>query len=227
MRRNSKGQILPGQEMSDEWKEKIRQGQIARYERQQAQLAGAEEPSQKRCTKCKKWKNVPGDFTMRRRTLASGQVKTYPAGECKRCTADRSARHRDKLRREGVLLAKQKEYNDKRNPTHKRAYNREWQRQRRRLAGVPERGTWRKYRHEVVELGVDPRLPRAPFDEWLAQVPMTPTELQAKTGVGEEIFRRTGGSTISLSTVDRVCVGLGIPDQVAVLYPADTSDVAA
>lgn len=59
-----------------------------------------DEPTEKRCSACKKRKPVE-EFYKKKRKLASGVVKAYLAGECKICHKRRIDRNIAKLKREG------------------------------------------------------------------------------------------------------------------------------
>lgn len=220
--------------MSDEDKQKISEGQLRRYAR--VREMHLPEPDRKKCSRpdCERrgqWLKVPDDFPMRKRKLKCGEVKRYPAGECKQCNRRRADEWKAKIIREQGLEAWQKlnkRYNDKRDPDHKRRYNREYTRMRRIEQGVTPRGPWKKYRHEVEERMK--LVPVKPFVEWFQSLNgSTPTEDQMGDRLSRAVRRAINGGgesaesledrRIHLDIVDEVGVLVGEPFLIHALYP--------
>lgn len=148
--RDERGRILPGP-MSSELKEAISQGQIKRH-----MLAREDQDefaiTQKKCTVCKEWKNVPDDYSMRKRRLKSGIVNHYPAGECLKCANKRRKKWKqDYIDEHGLEAWKkyQRESSANRNKEVRNRYNRERGRLQRLEEGATPRGPWKKYRDEA------------------------------------------------------------------------------
>jgi hypothetical protein len=203
--------------LSQAHKDAISRGQIARH--QKARSQEVERPDKKRCTACNEWKRVPDDYTMRKRTLASGEVRKYPAGECKKCSAERAAKWRDNLRAKGELKERQQEYNLRRDPEHKREYNREYSAMRRRAEGVKSRGPWKKYRDQGrTALPVEPLavfLEELVYRHGMGAVALAAGVDQRRLfSIVEKEY-----STITLEVADRILTGLNYPEQLVILYP--------
>lgn len=163
-RRTRRGRFTRGS-MSDEVKAKISAGQIARHQRQRALVK--DEPKLKRCTKCRQFKRVPEDYVMRKRVLASGEVRHYPSGECKRCGSERKARwvqaNRDTVR------ARQRRYNANRDQLARRAYQRDYQRMQyaeKHPDAIP-RGPWKSSQAQDRELERRARVNVPAFLQWV------------------------------------------------------------
>lgn len=180
------------------------------------------EPTHKLCTKCRLMKPIHL-FTMRKRTLASGEVRQYPAGECKKCASERAAEHREKLAEEGKLREREREYNSRRDPEQVREYNRVYQAEQRRKEGVPVRGPWKKYRQEnrggeLIDV--------TPLAEFLEEQVHRHGRSAVCLAIGLskrrlfDIIERTY-PTIELQNADRLLIGLGYPEQLAILYPEE------
>lgn len=211
--------------ISQSHKDAIRRAQIARHQKLRSQEVS--QPDRKPCTACGHWKDVPDDYTMRKRTLADGTVRLYPAGECKKCQAERSANHRERLREEGVLAEREKTYNERRDKEAKREYNREYGAIRRRQAGAVARGPWKKYRDKN-ERGVGrstlfPIAPLAGFlEEMVHQHGISAIELATGvsiTSLNEMINHEV--EDISLERLDRILIGLNCAEQMHLLYPQE------
>ena len=236
MQRDERGRVVSGP-MDASTKHAIKRGRL-RQLRVDAERAGPPlTEGTKRCSQCgetKRWdvaKRDESEFCIRtRRNKSTGKV-LYPAGECKTCTKRRSARHREKLRAEGTLSESQRRWNANRDAEARRAYQRQYGRERRALEGATPRGPWKKYRHEL-ESKV-PRVQVAPFIEWFDEW-RTATgkpeqdvcrHFEALTGLesgtGQRMlhrFRHTQ-KMAGLDAIDAFCVAMGMPDQLTVLYP--------
>lgn len=223
--------------MSDELKAMISEGQRQRYVRQQLELGPRPVSGIKRCSSCgatKSWDielREESEFPIRTRKNVSGEQVLYPAGECKRCNAARAAAHRQKLRDEGTLSDKQKEWNANRDPEHRKRYQREYGRIQRALAGATPRGPWKRYKHELDAKRIP--VPKGPFlewlDEWLAAtgVPLaavirrTAKVMNQDTDVVERRLNRVRAETktVDLLFVDAIAVAMGMPHVIRLLYP--------
>lgn len=99
---------LAGQPRPEEVKQKISRSQQERYRRARAH-GGI--PPRKRCPRCGVWKDSPKDFGWTKRPLKDGTDSYHPRSICKECQRAKSAEYRERLRNEGVLEQKQKEWN--------------------------------------------------------------------------------------------------------------------
>jgi hypothetical protein len=224
LQRDSKGRFM-STPMSEEDRQKISEGQVRRHLRQRQQIVA--EPDRKKCSRpdCPsqgRWLKVPDDFPMRKRKLKCGEVRRYPAGECKLCNRRRADEWKAKIIREQGIeawRAMNKRWNDKRDKEHKRKYNREYQRIQAALEGRRQRGPWKKYAHEL-----DERLklvPAEPFVQWFQSLNgSTPTESQMGPRLARAVRRATSGEIqkIHLDIVDEVGVLVGQTYLIHTLY---------
>jgi hypothetical protein len=199
----------------------ISRGQVDRWRRQAAHQDTPVE--RKQCTICKDWKAAK-EFGKKKRKTKSAGVRVYLASECKQCAKERRAAWREEKRKSGELAALQEKWNANRDPEHRREYQREYSRARRERAGVPARGPWKCYRKDSPQL----RLIAAPFlewmDEWLAVTGENIENLCERAGVPSRRVRewRMGPSArAQLGSLDKLAVAMGMPDQIAVLYPLE------
>lgn len=169
--RGEHGRILKGGHQPQEVRDKISRSQRERHRRAREQLGPP--PDRKRCTQCKEWKRVDiedrsqSEFQIRSRKLTTGEIRYYPSGECKECNAARAAAWRESKRQEGALSDLQREWNSRRDPEHRKAYQREYQAFLRREQGMEMRGPWKRYRKFALKL--DPKLPIEPFQNWIRE----------------------------------------------------------
>lgn len=214
--------------MTEETKKKISEAKIRSYEKLREQYP--ERPDKKRCSQCKEWKSVDyndtklSEFPIRKRKIASG-VNFYPAGECKACNAERSAKWRENKRAEGVLTERQKEWSSRRDHEYRKRYQRDWAADKRRREGVKPRGPWKKYR-DMTE-----KVPVRPFSSWIQETFSSPGELARIMGVDEkrirhivqEEYTKNGKvypyKNISVDFVDRALVATGGNTHLSELYP--------
>jgi hypothetical protein len=169
----------------------------------------------KTCSQCglrKPWDaelKKQSQFPIRRRQLKSGGDRLYPAGECKECNSKRAAAHREKLRREGTLSQKQKQWNESREPEHRREYQREYQTIQRRQAGVPARGPWTKYRKTTrVMLNAEPLL------RYLEDLDMS----LLHDNLQHVVRRARQNGHLELSSADALLLALGAEHMMVALY---------
>lgn len=220
-RRRANGTFARGA-MPEDAKRAISEGQARRHARVREGEVGQPEPERKRCTQCGEWKDRKEEFPQRRRELKSGVTRIYPAGECSGCQAERSAAYREKLRQDGTLAERQREWNSRRDREERNRYQREYGATRRRQKGAAARGPWKKYRGGRQATLLDP----APLLEWLegyrrARV-MSVSELTRRLGVDERDLRRwRAGQRITLAAVDQITSALERPELAATLYPLD------
>lgn len=148
--RDGKGRIIAGSTLPEEHRKAISEGQILRHRRQRLEVKDAH-VEQKRCTICKEWRKVPEEYVMRNRTLASGEIRRYAAGECKYCGRKRAERWKKAYiteHGEEAWKEKQKGYQRNRDQQKQRRYQREYGRIKRMEEGAEPRGPWKKYEHE-------------------------------------------------------------------------------
>lgn len=98
---------LVGQPRPPEVREKISRAQQERHRKLRAHGV----PPKKRCSRCGVVKDSPKEFGWQKRTLKSGEVVYYPRSMCKVCIRAKGAAYRERLRKEGKLHDKQKEWN--------------------------------------------------------------------------------------------------------------------
>lgn len=68
-------------------------------------------PDRKKCPQCGEWKDAPKDFGWMKRKLVNGEIVHHIRSTCKKCTAERAKKYREKLKREGKYKAKTKQWN--------------------------------------------------------------------------------------------------------------------
>lgn len=217
--------------MPQEIRDKISRAQIERHRRNRGNEIA--QPDRKRCTKCKRMKIVPDDYQMRKRTLKSGEVRLYPAGECRECSRKRSAEWREKYVLSLPPEQRRKVYRKwsrSRNQAKRRRYQRDYQALQRRQQGIPVRGSWKKYRNQS-----GPTVPRDPFVEWLLNSDEVKRigfkELARRVGSNESRFRviarghyKKNGAVysvknVSLELIDRCLMATGSKTMIHDLYP--------
>lgn len=209
--------------LTQEHREAISRGQIERYRRaQKAQDHFA--VTSKRCTKCREVKRVPEDYSMRKRVLKSGEIKYYPAGECLSCAGIRREAWKRKFIEEHGIEAwrsKQRLMNASRDPEKKKRYNRQYSRERRREAGVPERGPWKRYRDDTNPTGKGKKVTAAPALQWWnAQTPSIRQHIRrADESLHVEFHAISRGDRLNIDIVflDRLSVVMGDPSLVGTL----------
>ncbi len=148
--RDARGRIIAGSTLPEEHRKAISEGQIRRHMQQRLEVKDAH-VEQKRCTQCKEWRKVPDEYVMRKRTLKSGEIRRYAAGECKYCGRERAERwKKDYITKHGEEGWKEKmaEYKRNRDQDKRRRYQREYGRLRRMEDGATPRGPWKRYRDE-------------------------------------------------------------------------------
>lgn len=187
-------------------------------------------PDRKRCTRCGVVKDN-SEFYRYSRTLKSGEIHHYLRSYCKSCERSRTAAWKNRKKQRGewtdyLRERKRKIMSDPRKAARLRRQQRESATVARRRKGM------RAYavQHRYQENGDGPRLPIEPFSAWLAGqcVNKSVADIAHRTGYDERYIRRLiskkssrGKSVqkVSLDVVDRICVSLGHPDQMSVLYP--------
>lgn len=217
MPRRPNGTFAPGP-MPQDLKDAISAGQIARHERAEQQAIA--QPTLKRCSQCRRMKRID-EFPQRTRKLASGKTKKYPAGECLKCNAARSAAHREKLRAEGTYAESIKRWNAARDPEHRKSYQREYGAIRRRQQGAAPRGPWKRYRENGRPGTLDPQ----PLLNYLG--PMDAHELNRiadSAGVLRQLNgMRAGTHKLTLHVADALLMAMGAPELLPILYPYEST----
>lgn len=182
---------------------------------------------QKPCTKCGEWKRVPEDYSMRRRKLADGTTRSYPAPECKACARERAEQwKRDFIAEHGeeAWKAKSRAWNAKRDQEKRRRYDRDYQRMVRAEAGTPKRGPWLKYRNEAP--GATEQIVRVdagPFREWWKSLaPLTKARVYAADVHAQRTILRIFNEQdrMEYSKVEDLCALAGYPGVERDLYPS-------
>lgn len=207
--------------MSPELKEAISQGQIKRY-----MLASKDQDefavTQKKCTVCLEWKDVPGDYTMRKRKLKSGVIKHYPAGECLKCANDRRKRWKQNyIDKHGLEAWKQyqRESSAGRDKEVRNRYNRERGRLQRLEEGAKPRGPWKKYRDESGgSLGLV-FVSSSKLRQWWESLDVeTKTLIGAHDSISRSIRRACyEQDNVELCVLDSIATLMGDPNLVSVL----------
>lgn len=182
----------------------------------------------KHCSDCKHWRML-SDFGVRQ--WADEPHCTVPrtlSSICNPCSAARQRRKTGCKRREWyvngvpggaknrahVLAMNRASARERRRDPKYRAKEREYQR-----IWLNGRNGTKSKGYNTGNLGPKTLLPREPFDEWLARNPWPAKTLARLSDVDEHAIKRNGSRLISITTVDAVFTALGIPDQVAVLWP--------
>ena len=177
----------------------------------------------KRCTKCLKYKRVPEDYVMRKRTLKSGEVRKYAAGECKECGALRREKWKQDYIAEHGLEAwrdLQRHYSRKRDKEARKKYNREWWRM------THGKGTrvWKRYEHEKDGGHKYPRVPSRQL-RWFWDTEMTEQQ-KALVRSNENFYRALRRAmydqkNVELRAVDELGVMIGRVELISYLYPGE------
>jgi hypothetical protein len=184
---------------------------------------------QKRCTGCKKRKPI-SEFYFSKRRLKNGEVRSYPRAKCKKCERARNEAWKEEKKRNGTWSAYLRErtrriMEDPERHERRKEIQREWATSERRRQGMKVVGPWKRYR----ETGKGVKLPLEPFSVWLARqvVILGMDQVCQLTGLDEKQIRRwTSGrdaegpvKSISVEAADKVFVALGVPEEMAILYP--------
>lgn len=173
----------------------------------------------KRCTRCKRWGNVPGDFYLQKRKLRDGTVRHYPKAHCIPCEKKRVAKWKDsnpdKVKAHGVNRRV-------RDPEGLREYQRQWWRQ--------HHGKGKQYRVGVVELGPERRLDSRPLTLWMKEFFAAPqwknqlAKVARDADVSDTVFMRLYHGRqplVHLTTVDKIGHSVGEPGLLVELYPEE------
>jgi len=205
-----------GQKQTDEAKAKISAARVANF------LASLEDrpdaPEFKRCTKCGEKKPLAA-FFHRKRKLKSGVIVIYPEMPCRACkTAYEKARH-ERLVAEGKFVRP-----PYRSTPRRRRQKRESMTSNRRAKGIEPRNF---------------QIPPKPDGDTMPTLDAVPIkrliERELKTRGRGDIARASGISErringllrdeydgVSLATVDAILHGLGVPEEMHLLYPDHT-----
>lgn len=208
--------------LSAETKAKISATHIERFK--QSLSERVEEPTHKRCARCKENKRVD-EFTQVKRTLRSGLIAVFPHSPCKKCKAAKVKRRKERLQAEGVdIRALQRGYEANEDPERRKQRRREAEAVKRHKQGIEARGP---YKHE----GGAQKLPYGPIaaflEDALAIHRMGQIAELTETS-GRRLFAILNGEVerVSLRTVDRILTGLSCPEALHDLYPAESTKPA-
>jgi hypothetical protein len=223
-----------GKPLSPEHKAAISEGKREAFRRRQDSV---DRPDKKKCTRCGKWKKLDwedfskSEFLMRKQNLASGVVGIYPSGECRSCSAERSAAWRENERAAGRLSGRQRKWTRtkfRKNPRRFRARQREYQAALRRKKGMKPGLPWKCYR----EQGLGGEIPAEPLSNWLKMmlkdlgisIEEMASTLEMDPGHLRRIVNLVGENgkpliNVKVATADRIFVAFDRPDVMAVLYP--------
>jgi hypothetical protein len=207
----------------------MRRGQERRYLENRALTVA--EPTVKRCPGCGGTK-PRSEYYWRKVKLKTGPIERIEA-RCKVCIRAQQQAKRAQQRAEGVDLKRLEQgYRqkyladpDKKRRAHER--RREWAATKRRREGRPVRGS--RAGAQMAQTG--DRLPVEPIAqllegeiESLLLNGSAQRVIAERTQIGEkriyDILRRNQAG-VSLSTVDALLTGLGLPHELHVLYPED------
>lgn len=220
-----------GQKLTVKQRRKIsdgrRKGYLASLERKPVA-----EPELKRCCGCGEWKrrgskSEDSDFHWRRRTKSkSGVVRFYPESRCKVCRRTQNREITERERAEGVdIQARWRLWFSRQSVRYQQELlRRKREREtalRRELGAQPQRGRYQE--REAVE---GKRLSPQPLVDLLNKElsASSPGLLAEQSGVDQRrIYGLLHGEyeQVSLSVVDRLLHGLGLPHMLPILYPEE------
>lgn len=227
-----------GEPLPVELKEKLSRLAKERYLRNlEVQVA---EPDYKRCAKCERYLLIEGNFYIRKRKTRSGVVKA-PESWCIECVSEIQKARYEREKEAGTdLRARRKRYEAKEDPTRRRNRRNESEAIRRRKLGMKVRKPFTQ------ALSSGEILPAGPLLELLQkEMPLlaqarndstTPSKTKWGTksdGSGplaeisgvpaRRLYDLLHGRSerVSLSVVDRLLTGLGLPHMLPILYPED------
>ncbi len=217
---------LVGKPLTQSHRQRISEGKIEAFLEREKEHE-YHYPKSKRCSQCRKRKSSD-QFLKKKTKLKSGLTRYYLASECKKCSAKRGKRWRDSHKAKGTSSDLYRRYEKNRSPKSKkyqRQLNRENDAIRRRDKGMKSRA-----KPEPENAGK--RLPREPFIVWLKEElekrGISEGELATMSGIDDSRIhkiiegRELGSSAytrISLSTVDKILVGLDREEMLTILYP--------
>lgn len=222
--RDEKGRVTGGSHDAST-KAKISRTKIEQAARRRELERQVPPVEQKRCSSCKRMLPIDGNFTSGYRQLASGERKRYPAGSCHECNRERKAvwraANRERLREMNRQAHARRQADPKKHAAYA-AYQREYGRMARAMAGVTPRGPWRRYAHEVN--GQSPLVDVGPFVAWWSTLNGSrPTEKTMGEALSRGVRRAVSGEVekIHESTIDAAGVLAGEPQLLRVIYPID------
>lgn len=213
-----------GQPLSAETKRKIGEAAIQRFKEREPLRVLEEKP----CSKCRKVKPL-SEFGLKKYTHKS-VVTVSPDSWCKQCHRDRSKARAKKLKEEGrteEVREQQRQWRE-RNRERYLEQKRENEAARRRKQGGQPRN-FAKGRKGPSHWNEG--LPVTPIREFLEHEISNGrgvNTIEAATGVDH---RRIGGILkeeyphVTLDVVDRLLVGLGCPEELHFLYPAEEEEL--
>jgi len=203
-------------------------------------LLTEELPEKKRCSRCKETKDA-AEFSIRKYKRKSVPVVEKLEAACKKCNARIAKERRNRRIAEGIDVhaierARQKAHRERLSTARLeqlRERHREWQAAKRREEGAKPRGSYGK-RRKAQSLTAGQRLDAQPLIEILErELPHIAKEhnesnsngtglLAVRSGVSERrLYELLHGrqQTVTLSVVDRLLTGLGLPHMLPILYP--------
>jgi hypothetical protein len=168
-------------------------------------------------------KNVPADFSMRKRKLKTGEIVLYPQPHCKACGRELNAANKQKFIDEYGLEAWQRRHSSYGNKEARRRYNREHYRMTQVEKGAPPKHTWKKYEDELEAVRAE-KFYIFPFKQWWEGLD-TATRARIRLALDDSVVRlirrvvTVQQVNISMDAVDAVGEAAGDPGLRARLYP--------
>lgn len=183
-------------------------------------LAEVPNPDKRRCTRCGAWKPLDGFYTRKHKTKFGGVV-VFPRSECRSCEIARHRRYKERKKAEGVWEEMRAQHEAKLDKEKRRVRERERKAAKRREEGAPIRGQTPaliESKHHGYSA--------APLADFLRKEvdARTLPSVAAATGMAQRQITgllRCEHETITLATIDKILTGLGCPEEIHFLYPAD------
>lgn len=226
-----------GEPLSAEFKQELSRLAKERYRRNLESQVG--EPERKRCAKCERWLLIDGNFYVRKIKIRSGIVERAESW-CKKCVSQIQKDRYLRQKAEGVdFRARQKRYEAKEDPRQRRKRRNEREAVRRRKAGMKVRKPFTQ------PMGGGEKLDLRPIVSLLEnELPALaqkrndfnkPNGISGDGSTGVGILAERSGvhqrriygllhgeyKHVSLSVVDRLLCGLGLPHMLPILYPEE------
>lgn len=193
---------------------------IERHRKAEAGRQGS--PSHKRCNKCGDWKSLELFYEFKRK-LASGKTASYPQSRCKECDIAIRKRNWARLKDEGVdTAALKRRYEANEDPERRRQRWRENQAILRRKAGRAIQSKDGSLPQKGHRFSPGPLVDLLNKELSAAGGSGGPGLLAEQSGVDQRrIYGLLHGEyeQVSLSVVDRLLHGLGLPHMLPILYP--------
>lgn len=199
---------------------------MANDRRRLESLADSPEPDQKRCSSCGAWKPL-GDFYLRKHRTKFGGVSVFPHSECRACEIARHRRYKERKKAEGVWEEMRARHEANLDKEKRRIRERERKAAKRREEGAPIR----RQTPALIE-SKHAGYPAAPLAAFLREEVDARTLPAVAAAVGMAQRQITGllrceHETITLATIDKILTGLGCPEEIHFLYPAEEESLPA